>query len=337
MEWQIQASLVDVSTGNKKIECLEDIPFISRDAILSCYTSVEEHPSYELPDDRGKAITIMSNALGCFLQKSYEDGNLVGVIGLGGSGGTSLIAPALRSLPLGVPKIIVSTVASGQTEPYIGTSDLILFPSVVDICGINSVSRLVLSNAGAAAAGMIIENLFTSDMSSQMAKKPTIGMTMFGVTTPCITYVKERLVKEGFETLVFHATGTGGKAMEELVRAGLIQVMIFPNHINDPEFAEVLVDSFLEIFKFSRSGTPPQRTPESQSLVNDILIKRNYSDGKAIWRAPIDFPDAKPGFRTISVKSIILSVLVPDIAILLHSFEPCSKPVSILECFATQF
>ncbi|KAJ8465422.1 hypothetical protein OPV22_027974 [Ensete ventricosum] len=433
--FKIQASLVDVSTGNKKIECLEDIPFISRDAILSCYTSVEEHPSYELPDDRGKAITIMSNALRCFLQKAYEDGNLVGVIGLGGSGGTSLIAPALRSLPLGVPKIIVSTVASGQTEPYIGTSDLILFPSVVDICGINSVSRLVLSNAGAAAAGMIIEIFFTSDMSSQMAKKPTIGMTMFGVTTPCITYVKERLVKEGFETLVFHATGTGGKAMEELVRAGLIQgvlditttevadyivggvmacdntrfdaimeknvplvlsvgaldmvnfgakhtvpslfqhrniyvhndqvsvmrttldenkkfakfiadkmnkssssiriclpqkgvsaldapgkpfydpeatsvlineldklieknkdrqVMIFPNHINDPEFAEVLVDSFLEIFKFSRSGTPPQRTPESQSLVNDILIKRNYSDGKAIWWAPIDFPDAKP-------------------------------------------
>ncbi|THU44789.1 hypothetical protein C4D60_Mb02t11060 [Musa balbisiana] len=433
---KIQASLVDVSTSNKKIECLEDIPFISRDAILSCYMGVEEHPSYKLPDDRGKAIAVMGNALGCFLQKAYEDGNLVGAIGLGGSGGTSLIAPALRSLPLGVPKIIVSTVASGQTDPYIGTSDLILFPSVVDICGINSVSRLVLSNAGAAAAGMIIGKFLTSDMSGQMAKKPTIGMTMFGVTTPCVNYAKERLVKEGFETLVFHATGIGGKAMEELVRAGLIQgvlditttevadyivggvmacdntrfdaimeknvpsvlsvgaldmvnfgakhtvpslfqhrniyvhndqvsimrttmdenkkfakfiaekmnkssssiriclpqkgvssldalgkpfydpeatsvlineldklieknedrqVMIFPNHINDPEFAEALVDSFLEIFKFSRSGTPQQtvRTPESQSLVNDIL-KGNYSDGTAIWRAPIDFPDAKP-------------------------------------------
>ncbi|XP_064995948.1 toMV susceptible protein tm-1(GCR26)-like isoform X1 [Musa acuminata AAA Group] len=435
-KWQIQASLVDVSTSNKKIECLEDIPFISRDAILSCYMGVEEHPSYKLPDDRGKAIAVMGNALGCFLQKAYEDGDLVGAIGLGGSGGTSLIAPALRSLPLGVPKIIVSTVASGQTDPYIGTSDLILFPSVVDICGINSVSRLVLSNAGAAAAGMIIGKFLISDMSSQMAKKPTIGMTMFGVTTPCVNYAKERLEKEGFETLVFHATGIGGKAMEELVRAGLIQgvlditttevadyivggvmacdntrfdaimeknvpsvlsvgaldmvnfgakhtvpslfqhrniyvhndqvsvmrtnmdenkkfakfiaekmnkssssiriclpqkgvsaldalgkpfydpeatsvlineldklieknedrqVMIFPNHINDPEFAEALVDSFLEIFKFSRSGTPQQtvRTPESQSLVNDIL-KGNYSDGTAIWRAPIDFPDAKP-------------------------------------------
>ncbi|URD89689.1 Uncharacterized protein family (UPF0261) [Musa troglodytarum] len=434
--FKIQASLVDVSTSNKKIECLEDIPFISRDAILSCYMGVEEHPSYKLPDDRGKAIAVMGNALGCFLQKAYEDGNLVGAIGLGGSGGTSLIAPALRSLPLGVPKIIVSTVASGQTEPYIGTSDLILFPSVVDICGINSVSRVVLSNAGAAAAGMIIGKFLTSDMSSQMAKKPTIGMTMFGVTTPCVNYAKERLVKEGFETLVFHATGIGGKAMEDLVRAGLIQgvlditttevadyvvggvmacdntrfdaimeknvplvlsvgaldmvnfgakhtvpslfqhrniyvhndqvslmrttmdenkkfakfiaekmnkssssiriclpqkgvsaldapgkpfyvpeatsvlineldklieknedrqVMTFPNHINDPEFAEALVDSFLEIFKFSRSGTPQQtvRTPEIQSLVHDIL-KGNYSDGTAIWRAPIDFPDAKP-------------------------------------------
>lgn len=150
----------------------------------------------------------------------------MGAIGIGGSGGTSLIAPALRSLPIGVPKLIVSTVASGQTEHYIGTSDLVLFPSIVDMCGINSVSRLVLSNAGAAAAGMIVGKLLVSEASADMTWKPTVGLTMFGVTTPCVTAVEERLTKEGYETLVFHATGVGGKAMEQLVREGFIQVLI---------------------------------------------------------------------------------------------------------------
>lgn len=216
--------MIDVSTNKKKIVSLEDISFVSREAVLSCYLGVEEHSSYKLPDDRGEAIAIMSKALRYFLKKAYDDGILVGAIGLGGSGGTSLIAPALRSLPLGVPKLIVSTVASGQTEPYIGTSDLTLFPSVVDICGVNNVSRVVLSNAGAAAAGMVIGKLLTFDDPSEMTKKPTVGITMFGVTTPCVSAMRERLMKDGYETLVFHATGVGGRAMEDLVREGFIQV-----------------------------------------------------------------------------------------------------------------
>lgn len=220
----MQVSVIDVSTNKKKIASLEDISFVSREAVLSRYLGIEEHSSYKLPDDRGEAIAIMSKALRHFLKKAYEDGILVGAIGLGGSGGTSLIAPALRCLPLGVPKLIVSTVASGQTEPYIGTSDLILFPSVVDICGVNNVSRVLLSNAGAAAAGMVIGKLLTSDDPSEMTKKPTVGITMFGVTTPCASVVRERLMKEGYETLVFHATGVGGRAMEDLVRQGFIQV-----------------------------------------------------------------------------------------------------------------
>ena len=150
----------------------------------------------------------------------------MGAVGLGGSGRTALIAPALRSLPLGVPKLIVSTVASGHTAPYVGTSDLVLFPSVVDICGINSVSRVILSNAAAAFAGMVHGILLASSESDETATNPTIGITMFGVTTPCVNAVKDRLNKEGYETLVFHATGVGGKAMEELVRGGFIQVIL---------------------------------------------------------------------------------------------------------------
>ncbi|CAL5042878.1 unnamed protein product [Urochloa decumbens] len=218
---KVQVSIVDVSTTEKTTaQDFKDITFIPRNTVLSCHLGVDQH---NLPDDRGEAISLMSKALQSFVKKRYDSVTLVGAVGLGGSGGTALIAPALRSLPLGVPKLIVSTVASGQTTPYVGTSDLVLFPSVVDICGINSVSRVILSNAAAAFAGMVHGILLASNESDETATKPTIGITMFGVTTPCVNAVKDRLNKEGYETLVFHATGVGGKAMEELVRCGFIQ------------------------------------------------------------------------------------------------------------------
>ena len=224
MVLQVQVSIVDVSTTEKtSAQDLKDVTFIPRNTVLSCLLDVDQH---NLPDDRGEAISLVSKALQSFLKKRYDSGMLVGAVGLGGSGGTALIAPALRSLPLGVPKLIVSTVASGHTAPYVGTSDLVLFPSVVDICGINSVSRVILSNAAAAFAGMVHGILLASSESDETATKPTIGITMFGVTTPCVNAVKDRLNKEGYETLVFHATGVGGKAMEELVRSGFIQVIL---------------------------------------------------------------------------------------------------------------
>jgi uncharacterized protein (UPF0261 family) len=111
-----------------------------------------------------------------------------------------------------MPKVIVSTVASGRTESYIGTSDMILFPSIVDICGINGVSRVVLSNAGAAFSGMVVGRLAICRQDCSNNEKFTVGLTMFGVTTPCVNAVKERLAKEGYETMVFHATGVGGRA-----------------------------------------------------------------------------------------------------------------------------
>ncbi|WVZ79592.1 hypothetical protein U9M48_027157 [Paspalum notatum var. saurae] len=218
---KVQVSVVDVSTTEKTTaQDFKGNKFIPRNTVLSCHLGVDQH---NLPDDRGEAIALMSKALESFLKKNYECGTLLGAIGLGGSGGTALIAPALRSLPLGVPKLIVSTVASGHTAPYIGTSDLVLFPSVVDICGINSVSHVILSNAAAAFAGMVHGILLASNGSDETATKPTIGITMFGVTTPCVNAVKDRLNKEGYETLIFHATGVGGRAMEELVRGGFIQ------------------------------------------------------------------------------------------------------------------
>lgn len=214
---------MDVSTTKTvPTQDSKDIAVIARDTVLSCYPDSSQQ---DLPDDRGEAIALMSKALQSFLKNRYEAGTLVAAVGLGGSGGTALIAPALRSLPLGVPKLIVSTVASGNTAPYVGTSDLVLFPSVVDICGINSVSRVILSNAASAVAGMVCGILMASSESDETDTKLTVGITMFGVTTQCANAVKHRLNKEGYETLVFHATGVGGKAMEELVRGGFIQVI----------------------------------------------------------------------------------------------------------------
>ncbi|KAK8685797.1 hypothetical protein V6N13_124831 [Hibiscus sabdariffa] len=235
---KVEVVIVDVSAGQKETEISGDIKFVSRKELLCCYSeSVGENP-IALPDDRGKAVDIMSKALEHFIKKAQADGVLAGAIGLGGSGGTSLLSSAFRSLPVGEPKLIVSTVASGQTEPYVGTSDLVLFPSIVDICGINSVSRVVLSNAGAAFAGMVIGRLERFQQPSNEGRKCTVGITMFGVTTPCVNVVNERLQKEGYETLIFHATGVGGRTMESLVREGYIQGVL---DITTTEVADYVV------------------------------------------------------------------------------------------------
>ncbi|GKU99209.1 hypothetical protein SLEP1_g12087 [Rubroshorea leprosula] len=235
---EVEVVVVDVSTGQKESEYSGDFTFVSRKEVHSCYSGSMEQTPTVLPDDRAEAVAIMSKALENFFKKAQDDCVLAGAIGLGGSGGTSLLSSAFRSLPLGTPKLIVSTVASGQTQPYVGTSDLVLFPSVVDICGINSVSRVVLSNAGFAFSGMVIGKLGSFQGSSIGYEKGTVGLTMFGVTTPCVNAVKERLQKEGYETMVFHATGVGGKAMESLVKEGYIQGVL---DITTTEVADYVV------------------------------------------------------------------------------------------------
>ncbi|KAL2333730.1 hypothetical protein Fmac_014943 [Flemingia macrophylla] len=234
---KVEVVVADVSTGSNAPESLRDFTFVSRNDVLSSHSS-GSNGALLLPDDRGKAVAVMSQALEHFLKNSHDDGPLVGVIGVGGSGGTSLLSSPFTSLPIGIPKVIVSTVASGQTEPYVGTSDLVLFPSVVDVVGINKVSRLVLSNAAAAFAGMVAGRVQSLKDSSCIEDKPTVGVTMFGVTTPCVNAVKDRLHQEGYETLVFHATGVGGRAMENLVRAGLIQGVL---DITTTEVADYIV------------------------------------------------------------------------------------------------
>ncbi|WP_226575795.1 Tm-1-like ATP-binding domain-containing protein [Acuticoccus sediminis] len=167
--------------------------------------------------DRGAAVNAMAEALTRFLA-SRED--IAGVMGLGGSGNTALVTHAMRALPIGVPKLMLSTVASGNTAPYVGPNDIAMMYSVVDIAGLNRVSRRVIGNAVHAAVGMA-----TLAAPESAADKPAVGMTMFGVTTPCVTRIREQLEAE-YDIAVFHATGTGGQSMEKLAESGFLTGMI---------------------------------------------------------------------------------------------------------------
>ena len=167
--------------------------------------------------DRGEAVDAMSEALTEFLVAELADSGFDGVIGIGGSGGTALITRAMRALPIGLPKLMVSTIASGNVAPYLDCSDITMMPAVVDVAGINAVSTRILSNAAHAIAGMVLYK------PPQAEPRPIVGMTMFGVTTPCVTAVRTALESRGFDCLVFHATGTGGRTMEKLVESGMIK------------------------------------------------------------------------------------------------------------------
>ena len=170
--------------------------------------------------DRGAAVTAMGDRLRSYLLNECQEGKVSGIIGIGGSGGTALITTAMRALPIGLPKLMVSTVASGNTSPYVDCSDITMMHSVVDVAGLNVVSERVLGNAANAMAGMVNYPI------KQRASRPTLGMTMFGVTTPCVTAVRQQLESDGYDCLVFHATGTGGRAMEQLVASGMIGAVL---------------------------------------------------------------------------------------------------------------
>ncbi len=169
-------------------------------------------------NDRGRMVTAMMEGLQMLVPYLYEKGSVAGMLGLGGSGGTSILTPAMRTLPWGVPKIMVSTMAGGNVAPYVGTSDLIMFPSIADISGLNRITRFVLRGAVQAMAGMLGCTRTLSE--DQYPDKPRIAATMYGVTTPGVTAARKLLEDNGFEVIIFHASGTGGRVMEQLIDAG---------------------------------------------------------------------------------------------------------------------
>jgi uncharacterized protein (UPF0261 family) len=170
-----------------------------------------------LTGDRGSAVAAMAAAFERFMLSRDDIG---GLIGLGGSGNTTLVTQAMRALPVGVPKLMVSTVASSNVAPYVGPSDIAMMYSVTDIAGLNRISRTILANAAHAIAGMA-----GSEVPVATDDRPAVGLTMFGVTTPCVNRVMERLA-DRFDCLAFHATGTGGQSMEKLAESGLLAGVI---------------------------------------------------------------------------------------------------------------
>ncbi|AXK36670.1 UPF0261 family protein [Streptomyces armeniacus] len=165
--------------------------------------------------DRGAAVTTMAEGAGAVVARLHAEGRCAGALALGGTGGTSIAARAFRVLPLGVPKVIVSTAASGDTQAYVGESDLVLMPSVVDVAGVNRLSAQIIANAAAAVAGMV-----TRPEVALGAVKPLLAASMFGVTTPGVQAARQVLEQRAYEVLVFHMTGSGGRTLESLVAQG---------------------------------------------------------------------------------------------------------------------
>ncbi|OMC77587.1 hypothetical protein BK125_13755 [Paenibacillus odorifer] len=187
--------------------------------------------------DRALATELLAKGMEKLVPELYKQGKFDGIISFGGTGGTSLVTPGMRALPIGVPKVMVSTVASGNTAPYVGTSDIVMMPSVVDVAGLNSISTKIFTNAAFAIAGMLkFEN------KQVIEKKPLIATTMFGVTTPCVTAARNYLEARGYEVLVFHATGVGGQSMEALIEAGFIEGVL---DLTTTEWADEIIGGVL--------------------------------------------------------------------------------------------
>lgn len=211
--------------------------------------------------DRGESVTIMSQALVRFVASRAD---VDGILGLGGSGGTALVAPAMRALPIGVPKVLVSTVASGNVAPYVGPTDISMVYSVTDIAGLNRISRKVLANAAFSVAGMV-----SNKAPASAETRPALGLTMFGVTTPCVQAIVSSL-SSVYDCLVFHATGTGGQSFEKLVDSGLVTAGL---DITTTEVCDLLVGGVFPATEdrfgaFERTGLPWVGSVGAMDMVN---------------------------------------------------------------------
>jgi uncharacterized protein (UPF0261 family) len=234
--------------------------------------------------DRGFATATMGDGAAAVLTNLAATGTLDGVLALGGSGGTSIAARAVRDLPVGLPKLLVSTMASGDVSPYVGASDVTLMYSVVDIAGINRVSRTVLGNAVAGIAGMARAAVVRSEQTEESdGDRPLIGASMFGVTTPAVDAARDRLDELGYEVLVFHATGAGGQAMESLARAGMLAGVL---DLTTTELADDLVGGVLSAGPQRLTAAGASATPQVVSL--GALDMVNFGPRSTV---PADFAD----------------------------------------------
>ncbi len=214
--------------------------------------------------DRGEAVAAMARGAAALVAKLHAEGRFDGILALGGGGGTSVACSAMRALPLGVPKVMVSTVAGSDVSGYVGVKDIVMIPSIVDVAGINRISREVFSRAAGAICGMLQTEVPPGE------DKPLVVASMFGNSTPCVEAAKAILEAAGYEVLVFHATGTGGRTMESLIEAGLIAGVL---DVTTTEWADELVGGVFpagptRLEAAARHGVPAIITPACLDMVN---------------------------------------------------------------------
>ncbi|MHA3774036.1 Tm-1-like ATP-binding domain-containing protein [Verrucomicrobiota bacterium sgz303538] len=215
-------------------------------------------------NDRGAAVAAMSQAAPAILSKLQAEGRIDGVISLGGGGGTAIGTAGMRALPLGFPKLMVSTLASGNTAQYVGVKDIVMFPAIVDVAGLNRISRQVLTRAAGAICGMV------EATPEEATDKPIIVASMFGNTTDCVQRAKAICERAGYEVLVFHSTGIGGRTMESLIESGLVSGVL---DITTTEWADELVGGFLgagptRLDAAAKNDVPAIVTPGCLDMVN---------------------------------------------------------------------
>lgn len=222
--------LIDLGTGGDP----QVVPDVSRFDVADSI-NLDLHALID-KKDRGECVVAMSKAAPVFLSKLAAEGKIDGVISLGGGGGTALGTAAMRALPIGFPKLMVSTLASGNTAHYIGTKDITMMPSIVDISGLNRISKTIFTRAAGAICGMVEATLPTE------TDRPIIVASMFGNTTDCIKIAAKVLEDAGYEVLIFHATGTGGKTMESLIESGMVAGVL---DLTTTEWADELLGATL--------------------------------------------------------------------------------------------
>ena len=214
--------------------------------------------------DRGKAIEVLAKGAAIVVRQLQEAGKIDGILGMGGSAGTAVGTAAMRALPVGFPKLMVSTLASGDTAPYVGVSDIVMMPSVVDVAGVNRISARIFANAAGAISGMV------ETTPPPIGEKPLIAASMFGNTTKLVDQCRKLLEAQGYEVLVFHATGTGGKIMESLIDAGYINGVL---DVTTTEWADELVGGVLtagptRLDAAAKRGVPQVIAPGCLDMVN---------------------------------------------------------------------
>lgn len=240
-------------------------PDIDGDAVAAAAGS--SRAQLRATGDRGHAVTAMGRGAASVVADLVARGQADGVLSAGGSGGSSIAAQVFAGLPIGVPKLLVSTMASGDVSPYVGTKDVCILYSVVDVAGVNRISRLVLGNAAAAMAGMVAAR---GPADAGTGDRPLVAASMFGVTTPAVETARARLAELGYEVLVFHATGAGGRALEGLADEGLVDGVL---DLTTTELADELVGGVLSagpsrLTAAGATGIPQVIAPGALDMVN---------------------------------------------------------------------